>query len=176
METVEIISIDRATLPGELLPIAKTHMRVSYNDDDAYIQLCLQRAIDLFERHSGRCVFETVAFWEPVRSAQRLLLPLIPVQSFTAADATGNDVTNEYEIKGGDYFQRKDGAPVPAGMMITLTCGFAAMADLPPSPVDITLRVSAYFYENRESVTSYGLEQVPQWMNDLLLGNWVPRA
>lgn len=174
-EEIEVISIDRATLPTELLPMAKTHMRVSYNDDDAYIQLCLQRAIDLFERHSGQFAFETVVLWTPYRSAQRLIVPCIPVQSFVASDSAGLDVTNEYRIRG-DFFERVDGAPVPAGLMITLTAGYAAMADLPPSVIDISFRVAAFYYENREAITSYSLEQTPQWMNDLLLGNWVPRA
>lgn len=112
---------------------------------------------------------------EPSRSAQRLILPVVPVETFVAADAAGNDVTPEYRIRG-DFFERKDGAPVPAGLSITLTAGYAAMADLPPSVIDISFRVAAFYYENRESITSYGLEQVPQWINDLLLGNWVPRA
>lgn len=175
MEPVEIISVDRTTLPGEMLAIAKTHMRVTFADDDAYIELCLSRAIDLYERHSGRLAFETVALWETPYSAQRLIVPVIPVQSFTASDSEGNDVTAEYRIRS-DYFERVDGQPVPAGLSVTLQCGYAAYADMPPSPVDIALRISAHFYENRESVTSYTLEQVPQWMNDLLLGNWIPRA
>ena len=178
-----LATIDRTTLPTELLPMAKTHMRVSYNDDDAYIQLCLQRAIDLFERHAGWFVFGNTTAWVPAVTATttRVQMPIQPVSSFTVALDTV-DVSADYRMVRGSsatmpwFLQRNDGGIIPAGLEVVLTGGYADMASLPPSVIDISFRVAAFYYENRESVTSYGLEQTPQWMNDLLLGNWIPRA
>lgn len=175
MDEVEILAIDRQTLPDEMLPMFKTHCRVSFPDDDQYLQLCLIRAIDLAERHWGSFVFGTVVLWTTSYSAQRRQVPVVPVMSFTASDAEGNDVTAEYRIRS-DYFERLDGQPVPAGLSVTLQCGYDAYADMPPSAIDVSFRVGAHFYENREAVTSYSLDAVPMWLTDLLLGNWVPRA
>jgi uncharacterized phiE125 gp8 family phage protein len=176
-----IIGVDRATLPANMLSIAKSHLRVTFDDDDEYIRLCLSRAIDLFERHAGWFVFTRTVEWTPPNGKVLLPTPVQPIDGMTALDSLGSDVTAQYRIYANHetlrwYFERLDKAAIPAGLKVTLIAGFASMANLPPSVTDITLRLTAYFYENRESIASYSLEQVPQWMNDLLLGNWIPRA
>lgn len=175
MYETEVISVDRAALPQAMLPMFKTHCRVSYTDDDQYLSLCLVRAIDLCERHWGSFVFGTVVLWTTSYRAQRRELPVAPVQSFTASDEAGNDVTSDYRIKG-EYLERVDGQPVPAGLSVTLHCGYDAYVDMPPSAIDVSFRIGGHLFENREAVTSYSLDQVPQWMNDLLVGTWIPRA
>lgn len=179
-------NVDRATLPTDMLPMFKTHCRVTFNDDDDYLKLCLVRAIDLFERHAGWYVFETTVEWTPVdlptAGVKKLPLPVQPVTVFVVLDSVGTDVTADYRIRPGSaatlpsFIERKDGAVIPAGLVITLDAGYISYTTMPPSVVDIAFRVGAHFYENRESVTSYSLSEVPQWMNDLLLGNWIPRA
>jgi len=181
-----VSQVDRTTLPTEMLPMFKTHCRVSFPDDDDYLKLCLVRSIDLFERHAGWYVFGSTVEWTPVdmpsAGVTRVPLPVQPVTTFIILDSAGADVSTDYRIRPGStatmpsFLERKDGTAIPAGLQITLTAGYAAMADLPPSVIDISFRVGAYFYENRESIASYSLEQVPQWLNDLLLGNWIPRA
>lgn len=181
-----ISQVDRATLPAEMLPMFKTHCRVTFADDDEYLKLCLVRAIDLFERHAGWYVFETTVKWEPVNlpaaGVKQLPLPVQPVTVFVVLDSTGADVTNDYRIRPGSaltlpsFLERKDGAVIPSGLDITLDAGYIGLVDLPPSVTDIAFRVGAHYYENRESVTSYTLSEVPQWLNDLLLSNWIPRA
>lgn len=176
-----ITSIDRATLPTALLPITKTHLRVTFADDDEYIKLCISRAIDLFERHAGWYVFSRDGTWKPASGSRMLPLPVQPVGTMTVVDAGAVDVTADYQFVPSYstlpwFFERKDQDIIPAGLVVTLAAGFTDMTNLPPSVTDITLRIAAYLYENRESVASYSLDQVPQWMNDLLLGNWIPRA
>lgn len=172
-------SVDRSALPQAMLPMFKTHCRISFTDDDQYLQLCLVRSIDLFERHAGWSVFARLATWNPPASqASAILLPVMPVSTFIV-ELNSVDVSDEYRIQQDQldgYFIRKSGEPIPAGLNITLTVGFADIAEMPPSVTDIAFRIGAHLYENRESVTSYSLDQVPQWMNDLLLGNWIPRA
>ncbi len=178
-----VLTVDRATLPGELLPMFKSHVRVTFNDDDAYLSLCLQRAIDLFERHAGWFVFGNTTVWVPLvtSTTTRIALPVQPVSDFTVS-LDSVDISSEYRMLRGStattpwFLERKDGGIIPSGLEITLTAGYSDMASLPPSVIDISFRIAAHFYENRESVTSYTLEQVPQWLNDLLLGNWIPRA
>jgi len=177
-----ITGVDRATLPANMLSIAKTHLRVTFADDDDYIRLCLSRAIDLFERHAGWFVFTRTIEWSPsVDGSVRLSIPVQPIDGMTVLDSGGVDVSADYRAFPDHealrwYFERLDKAALPAGLKVTLVAGFADLTNLPPSVTDITLRLTAYFYENRESIASYSLEQVPQWMNDLLLGNWIPRA
>ncbi|RDL51847.1 hypothetical protein BLJAPNOD_02993 [Ensifer sp. M14] len=178
-----VLNVDRTTLPDEMLPMFKTHCRVTFADDDAYLTLCLMRSIDLFERHAGWFVFGNTTVWVPLVTATttRVALPVQPVSSFTVS-LDSVDISDEYRMLRGStattpwFLERKDGGVIPAGLENTLTAGYADMASLPPSVIDISFRVAAFYYEARESVTSYSVEQVPQWMNDLLLGNWVPRA
>lgn len=176
MNEIEIINVDRQTLPTEMLSMFKSHCRVTFADDDSYLSLCLVRSIDLCERHWGSYVFDTVALWTISYSAQRRQVPVVPVMSFTASDEAGNDVSDQYEIVSGQWFQRVDGQPVPLGLQVTLQAGYAAYVDLPPSVVDVSFRIGAHLYENREAVVSYSLDQVPMWLNDLLVGTWIPRA
>jgi len=178
-----VLTVDRTTLPGDLLPMFKTHCRVTFADDDAYLTLCLQRSIDLFERHAGWFVFGNTTVWVPLvtSTTTRVALPVQPVSDFIVT-LDSVDISDEYRMLRGStattpwYLERKDGGVIPSGLENTLTVGYAAMADLPPSVIDIAFRIGGFFYENRESISSYTLDQVPQWMNDLLLGNWIPRA
>lgn len=181
-----VSEVDRATLPDAMLPMFKTHCRVTFADDDDYLKLCLKRSLDLFERHAGWFVFGSTVEWQPVNlpsvGVTRLPLPVQPVTTFVVLDSAAIDVSIDYRIRPGSsatlpsFLERKDGAVIPTGLNITLTAGYADIDTLPPSVVDISFRVGAHYYENRESVTSYSLDEVPQWMNDLLLGNWIPRA
>lgn len=177
---IAIDLIDRDTLPQGLLPIAKAHMRVNFATDDDYIKNCLLRAIDLVERHSGARIFSLEATWTPrVATRSTYQVPLQPVSDFTAATGTG-DVSAEYRIVSGTsvdpvYLSRIDGSTFHPDLEVVLVAGYEA-EDLPPQYLDPILRIAAHFYEHRESVDASGLASIPQWMNDLLLGNWIPRA
>lgn len=180
-------SIDRTALPEELLDLQKTQMRVAYDDDDDFITGVIQRAISLFEKKSGQSIFQAEVEWIPddhdSYSAQGARCPRQPVSDWTAADASA-DVTTSYTLTGrtGVYFcpvATQSSAPGPEwfpGVTVTMTVGYAAVEDIDPSIIDIILRIGAHLYENRQSTTDISLEEVPLFLDDLLVDHWVPRV
>jgi len=181
------VSIDRATLPEEMLDLQKAQMRVAYDDDDDFITRVIQRAIALFEKKSGLSVFLAEVEWIPdghdSYSAQGARCPRQPVSAWTAnADAV--DVSDSYTLTGrtGVYFcpiAEQSSAPglewFP-GVLVTMTVGYATVEDMDPGVLDVILRMGAHLYENRQSTTDVNLEEVPLFLDDLLVDHWVPRV
>lgn len=180
----EIVSIDRTAIPTGLLDLAKQHMRVRWNDEDDYITNCILRAVDLVERHSGASIFATEVNWTPVTTtnAWGAQFPLQPVDPDFDCIAEGDlDVTDAFHMASTSptspvLLVHTDMTPFPAGLAVGFTAGFATADLMPPQYLDPILRIAAHLYEHRESVDVTGLADIPQWMNDLLMGNWIPRA
>lgn len=182
------ISIDRESLPGELLDLQKAQMRVTYDDDDDFITNVIQRAIALFEKKTGLSVFLAEVEWFPdghdSYSVQGARCPRQPVSEWAALDATQIDVSGSYTLEGrtGVYFcpgTPPNSVPGPdwfSGVTVTMTVGYAAVAEIDPSVLDLILRIGAHLYENRQSTTDVNLEEVPLFLDDLLVDHWVPRA
>lgn len=186
-----IIETDYSALPTALLPLAKQHMRVDYADEDEYITNCVARAVDYFELYAGLKVFGAEAAWSPTVpdststvTVTSVTVPVFPVSDFEVEDDTATDVSSDYQIRGGTSlivpptFSRKDGAAVPAGLNVTLVLGIGVdLTKLPPAIVDRILRISATLYDQREDIViGTTVLQVPMWVNDLLIGAWVPRC
>lgn len=186
-----ITTVDYSALPTALLPLAKQQMRVDFTDDDQYITNCLARAIDYFELYSGLKVFDSEAEWSPDVpdstynfTVLAIVVPLHPVSDFEVADDTAADVTADYEILSGSSltveptFRRVDGTAIPAGLDVKLILGVGSdLSKIPPAVVDRILRIAATLYHQRETiVVGAGITQVPLWVNDLLVGAWVPRC
>lgn len=180
----QITSVDRTALPTALLPVAKQHMRVDFTDDNEVITKYLQFAISYFEQVSGWRVFGADVAWSPVSStsaaASRYQCPVQPVASFKVMSGAV-DVSSEYALQAGEpvapvFLVHSDGTPFPADAGITLVAGYADPDAIEPNAQAAILRIAATLYENRESVTTLSLEQMPFWLNDLLSGTWIPRA
>lgn len=183
-----VTSIDRATLPAALLPLAKLHARVDYDDDDPLIIDILGRVIDLIERKTGQAIFASAAEWTPdsfdVLTTHGVLVPVQPVAAMTVEDADGNDVVDQYKLVGnriqgraaGLYLARVDGGAIPAGLVITMTLGNAAVTELVPAMVDSVMRFMAHLFANREAINDLLLRAADSWADDLISGSWVPRA
>lgn len=179
-------NINRAALPEALLPVAKMHMRITWSTDDEYVKLCLLRAIDLVERHSGSQIVSADAEWNPIvggtKSAYRIPVQPVTPTGFTATAPGVGDVASFYQVLASSdlilpvFMERSDGGGFHDGVLFGLKVGYATKDDLPPQFLDPILRIAAHFFEHRESVDTTGLMSIPQWMNDLLLGNWIPRA
>jgi hypothetical protein len=182
-------SIDRTTLPWSLLPLAKAHMRVTFDDDDQIIVFKLQHAIDLFERLTQFSVFKATYQWGPTLAtgvegleANTLgaLVPLNRASSFTAKDEHAVDITAQYLLTGASgldpispqYLTTVVGGVSPS---VTLTAGYAYPSEMPPSLIDIVLRIASYLYEWREVQNVPGVDNVA-YANSLLSGFWVPRC
>jgi hypothetical protein len=192
---------DPTKLPGELLSLAKSHCRILFDDDDAYLTSLIGSMIDLFERLTQFWVFGSTVEWVPgpsdvprdipgacygVATASTWQLPCGPAStSFTATDADAGDCSTRFAILGdagtGAYaaavLQLLPGEVLPTALPVTvsLTVGFEAAADLPPALTDIILRMVAWRYEQREMGLMPGVDVTP-YANSLITSFWVPRC
>lgn len=178
----QIVGVDTAILPPLLLPLAKAQVRVNFADDDAILTQYIGNAIEIFEFVSGQRINKTEAVWKPVIVSQAIsyACPVQPVKTFEVLDADLVDVSLQYVILRGtavqpQYLTRRDRTPIPVGTMAALTAGYVMLAEIPPGTIGAVLRVTATLYENRETVTT-PINYVPGWLNDLIVGNWIPRA
>lgn len=185
-----IIEVDYSALPTALLPLAKQQMRVDFDDEDEFITNCVARAIDYFQLYSGLKVFAADARWSPAvpddstLAVTSLVVPVFPVSDFQVADDAAADVSAQYQILWGTSlilppaFSRIDGAAIPAGLDVKLILGVGDdPTKLPPAVVDRILRIAATLYDQRETtMVGVSIAQVPMWVNDLLIGAWVPRC
>ena len=175
-------TIDRTALPEELLPLVKSHCRVDFADDDDLITMHTAIAIGYCEKWWGLMIFGGDVSWSPDLStgASRYQCPVQPVSDFTISSG-GTDVKAGYRLESGGltepvWLVRADGTAFHPDAVITLAAGYAALAEVDPAAIGGILRVTATLYEHRESISSYPLDQVPYWLNDMMSGLWVPRA
>lgn len=181
-----ITAVDYAALPAALLDIAKQHMRVDFTDDDDLIERYLASAIAHVELVSGWRIFPTIVSWFPtlISTAYAYRTPLGPVASFLVMldePAPPTDISNQFAIITDtpvtpSWLSKKDKTAFPTPITMTLNVGYTDADKLPPNMSDVILRIAASLYENRETVSQPSLTQVPFWMNDLIVGLWIPRA
>jgi uncharacterized phiE125 gp8 family phage protein len=175
--SIKRITVDTTALPADLLPIAKSHLRVDGSYDDASITSMLARAIGRFEQFNGAALNVATYEWRPDTwefCNSRASVPVTPVTSFTAA-AGATDVSANYTITTNSVF----GVPIlhlngayAAGLVLTLQTGFTE-ATLPPAVLDAVLRMTAHLHEHREILIP-GTEFVaPDLAVDATW--WVPR-
>lgn len=172
---------DYAALPQALLETARQHLRVTFYDDDDQILKCLKWAISYIENFTDLRVFSTAVEWLPEHTdSSKIQCPVQPVSAFVATLASVT-VSDQYHLErtstaGAVWFVRNDGTAIADNLKIALTAGYATAAKLPPALEGNILRVTGTLYENRESITTVSLDQIPFWLNDMLSGLWVPRA
>lgn len=181
-----ITAVDYTALPAALLNIAKQHMRVDFTDDDDIIKRYLASAIAHVELVSGWRIFGTTVSWFPTLNATAYAYrtPLAPVASFTVMldePAPPTDISNQFAIITDtpvtpSWLSKKDKTAFPTPLTMTLVLGYSDATKLPPNMSDVILRIAASLYENREAVSQPSLTEVPFWMNDLIVGLWIPRA
>ncbi len=180
--TVKVVSRDTTALPTDLLALAKSHMRVEWAYDDAFIQSVIARAIARVEQVNEVTINPTDVLWTLKASAFCNGGADLPVRPASAAVVMQGeppvDVSTDYEISlkwnsiHGIPIQTLTGAATDSS--ITLTLGFATAAELPPPLVDLILRHSAHLYEHREILIP-GTEYVaPDLQIDATW--WMPRA
>ena len=176
-----IMPIDYAALPAAMLDAVKAHCRVRHADDDALLLAYTGQAISFVEKVWGLQVFTMGVAWipEPAGKLARYQLPVWPASAFTVT-SEGVDVSTAYRLEMTSMTEpwwaaKKDGLPFPADAAVTLTTGHADAGTMDPAMSSAILRVTAMLYENCETVgATVGF--VPSWINDLLVGLWVPRA
>lgn len=179
----QITAVDTETLPPLLLAAVKDHMRVDFSGDDSDIALKIAAAIAIYEHKTGQIINPTTAEWSPVLDAlcTSYASPLQPITSFIATDIDDLVVTSQYEVRAASrtspaYMRRVDGAVFPDGTAFEHTLGYATLEAIPPDAFSSICRIVGKLYEYRESVSVSALDPVPLWMDDLLVGAWVPRC
>ena len=179
-----VTAIDRTTLATDLLPLTKKQARIDFDDDDEFVVVCIQRAIALLEAKWGLSIFGADVDWSPRLNANAsgYQIPVQPVSSFTVSSETeGGDISDQFVIRfSGEtkpiWLRRIDGTPFPRDAEITLVIGFTAWDDIPPNALDGILRLASTLYEYRESIDLGSLAAIPRWLDDTLVGLWVPRC
>jgi uncharacterized phiE125 gp8 family phage protein len=180
MSAIAGAGLDRITLPAMLLPLARAHLRVDGNYDDAYITDAIKRAISWFERATNVSVNPVTWTWKPdsinfCNGVARV--PITPVPSFTV-DANG-DVSANYQIETmsthGVGIYGLVGSFV-SGMAVAIPSGYANADELDPGITDAVLRYTSHLYENREILVPGTDAQTPGWMTDVISTYWMPRA
>lgn len=187
----EVDTIDRDALPTALQPTVKSHCRVDFSDDDAILTVYTQVAIGQLEKVWDLQIFGTTGKWIPLPAdasgwtgevPSRFATPVQPAFDFTATDKDGFDnstffrLVNKGSVSTPTYLETKDGTPFPAGTIVTLKAGYTTQGQMQPEALGAVLQVTGRLYEYRESVQGFTLNQMPMWMNDLLVGLWVPRC
>jgi hypothetical protein len=104
------------------------------------------------------------------------------VSAFTAVDADAVDNSALFRLVNKDSYslpsalETIDGTAFPAGTVVTLQGGYATVAEIPPEMTGIILQITSRLYEFRENAVAFSINQMPMWMNDLLVGLWQPRC
>ena len=191
--TLILLKRNRVQLPQELLSLAKAQMRVTFDEDDRIIVHKLAHAIDLFEKLTMFSVFPAEWSWMPDGWAAAptdlgletgwlaLPCPVVRVASFSAKDEADANTTGDYTLTGytdPDSISPQylgTAASPSGGSIITLNVGYAAAGEMPPTIIDIVLRIVAYLYEFREVQNVPGVDNVA-YANSLLAHYWIPRC
>jgi len=183
-------SIDRTALPLALLPTVKAHCRVDYPEDDTILKTYTSIALGQLERVWGFSIFTQSGTWTPpeggasstAMTTDRWPTPVQPVTSFTAKDEEDADVSADFQlinpgsISTPTYLATIDGSSFPADISVAMSAGYATEAELPPEALGAVLQVTSRLYEYRENVAAFSINQMPMWLNDLLVGLWQPRC
>lgn len=174
---------DPTVLPPLLLQTVKEHMRVDFSYEDPDITRKIAAAIRIYEHKSGLMVNPAAVSWAPAldTTSTQYVLPMQPCSVFVALDADDLVVTSEYAIvstamTAPQFMTRVDGAVFPAGTTFELTIGYMTVEDIPADMLMSILRITGTLYEYRESVEASAIDVLPLFMDDLLVGNWVPRC
>jgi hypothetical protein len=176
-----VTSIDYDALPDEMLPFAKQHMRVTFTDDDATISRYLRWAIGQAEQVLGISLNPATVTWTPdLADLSAYPFPLQPVASFSVTadsiDMTADFIKNDTGLVTPPLLIHVDGTPFPDDTTVAFVAGVTTSDEMTPNIEASIYRIAATLYENRESITTLTLETMPLWLNDMLVGTWVPRA
>lgn len=172
--------IDLTTLPQELLPLTKAHLRIDFSDDDTLILQYIGNAIQICEDVWSQRINPANVTWKPTINDTdfKYQVPVQPISSFQVS--SGGAPVAGYSMlvtsrTSPIYIAKDDGTAWPGDAEVALVTGFASATDISPAYAGPILRVAGTLYERRETITT-PMMLVPYWLNDLIVGNWIPRV
>jgi hypothetical protein len=171
--TVSVTSVDRDVLPAALLPMAKFHIRLDPTGDaavdtqqDDFIKSLIARAIGHLQDKLEVTINPTEVEWTPA-----------------AADFSGGQATVPVRPADGAALKWSSihGVPIQIyagaeeGVAVTLSAGYADLDALPPTLLDLVLRMTSVLYEHRE-IFGEGREPMTLPPMDQASAWWAPRC
>ena len=171
------ISIDYQTIPADLLPEFKGHLRILDNVEDDTILLYLAGAIDAISTYGDRDIFKTEYEYERIFDRSASPAPfwrcgrqdIFDVQVVTDQ---GVDNTQYYTVdKHLGYFM----PTIAVGDKVAFSAGYIAGDEVPPNLRTILYRYAAHLFENREAINVGDPKHLPDWVDYALASIWVPR-
>jgi hypothetical protein len=181
---VNLITVDRTTLPAALLLQAKEHMRVRHDRDDTLIATYLSMGIAAVERRANINLnpteFEIDGYelrldsCNHAANAYRYRLPVNNAYELTAiAQDGGADVAASYTISqsdaGGSGNSYINGPTLYGnGWKLTVEVGIVDPLELDPAVLSCLYRIAGAYYEARETnaavfVDDFTSELVSVW-------------
>lgn len=182
--------LTRSTAPASAListADAKAHCRVDHSDDDSYIDglvAVAEGALDGPHGMVGKALI--TQSWtltrEPLMGKDRLDLPVTPYQSVTSlryydadnVQQTAN-VANDYIVFGNDdygYIEPVTAWPAmydrPDAIELVFVVGFGNASAVPQNIIHAAKMMVGHWYENREAVVDYSVNNVPMAVHDLV--------
>jgi hypothetical protein len=164
---VNLISVDRTTLPAALLPEAKEHMRVRHVRDDTLIATYLSMAIAAVERRGNinlnPATYEIDGFelrlddCNHAAGAFRYRLPVNNVSAISdLIQSGGTDQAGQYTVTqsdaGGSGNSYITGPSLYGyGWTLKAEVGIDDPLELDPAVLSCLYRIAAAYYEARES-------------------------
>lgn len=176
---LELLSANFDTLPADLLPEAKEHMRVEFDRDDDYIRGCVARAIAEVEACTDLTLTPSEWLWAPdpcdwqVMRATRYgpKIPKTPTRQVFTVDLAGvqTDIPLT-RFESSAYLPKSNRSLTD----IHILAGYENKQQMPPSVMNPLLLIAGTLYETRESLQFGSLSELPDMTRRLLSGLWRP--
>lgn len=158
---------------------AKSHLRVDFTDDDAYIQALISAARDFVEGFQHKSILDYTYQVTQNRFSYPIYLQNLPIKSVTSITYTRFDGTVG-TVDPASYIVQKDGKIVPKvywpadylqfadAVTVTYTAGNGGIAT--PTQKQAMLILIGTWYEYRETVlgSTRALNEIPMTVRALL--------
>lgn len=169
---------------------AKSFLKVTYSDDDTYIDTLVESATKFIEKYLNRALITQTLISYYKSYGNRVHLPMGPHQSVTSVkyiDEDNNETTltanSDYYVRGVDdyYLDFYTATTLPAGadpnadtsefgLKVTYIAGYGdASSDVPDAIIEAARRLVGHWYDNREEfVTENIVSKMPMGVAALL--------
>ena len=173
---------------------AKEHLRVTFSDDDAYIDALITTARQVVEARSGMRLFtQTVVlradYWSEIGFSDPHRLDLVslrvaPVQSVTSVNYYDDDDIDR-TLSTALYWTDLDSVPCrmqikdewpsinerAGNIRVTMVVGWDNADNIPAILKTAIKLLIGHYYENREEVTDLKLMAIPEGIDRLIFNN-----
>lgn len=173
---LQCTSRDLCTLPQQLLPSVKEHVRVEFDRDDEYLVQATARAISEIEAATNLSIFEAEWLWRPSACdnwRSWFEVPKIPVCIINYEDGTPIPVDKLHGSINSFNVSAVHVSGLPT-QNIYLKVGYANAAQISPNLLSAILMLVGTLYENRESAQYGSMRELPDSARRLITGLWVP--